>query len=166
MANNSTPDKTKPTNPAKAATNAATPSKSNPATKVVAKPTLKPPTKPGVKPAAKRLVKAPTKTATKPVSKAAPDQEAPKKGRGTKADKNAKLKKAKLVRDSFTMPEPEYDLLAEVKRRCIAKGLAVKKSEVLRAAIIGFAAQSDAAVMAALRTLEVIKTGRPPIGQK
>lgn len=148
MANNSTPDKT------------------NPATKVVARPALKPPTKPGVRSAARRVVKAPTTAATKPVSKAAPDQEAPKKSRAAKADKNAKLKKAELVRDSFTMPEPEYDLLAEVKRRCVAKGLAVKKSEVLRAAIIGFAAQSDATVMAALRALEVIKTGRPPTGRK
>jgi hypothetical protein len=80
----------------------------------------------------------------------------------TAADKQAKPKKAKLVRDSFTMPETEYDLIALVKRRCIAKGLAVKKSEVLRAATIGFAAKGDADIMAAIQSLDVIKTGRPP----
>jgi hypothetical protein len=37
---------------------------------------------------------------------------------------------------------------------------------VLRAAIVGIAAQSDAAIMAALQALEAIKTGRPPKGQK
>ena len=64
------------------------------------------------------------------------------------------------------MPEAEFSLFAEVKRRCIAKGLAVKKSEVLRAAIIAFAAQTDVAVMKALRVLTPIKTGRPASEQK
>ncbi len=64
------------------------------------------------------------------------------------------------------MPESEYGLFAAVKKRCVAKGVAVKKSEVLRAAIIGFAALSDAAVLAAVKALDVIKTGRKPKGQK
>lgn len=83
-----------------------------------------------------------------------------------KSDKIVRPKKDKLVRDSFTMPESEYSLIAAVKRRCLAKGVAVKKSEVLRAAVIGFAALSDAELAAALQTLVVIKTGRPPQGKK
>lgn len=83
-----------------------------------------------------------------------------------KDDKNPKPKKTKLVRDSFTMPQSEYDLIAALKKRCLAKGLAVKKSEVLRAAVIAFAARSDATVTAALKALTVIKTGRPPKVQK
>lgn len=79
-----------------------------------------------------------------------------------KIAKAAKPKKIKQIRDSFTMPEAEYDLIGALKKRCIAKGLAVKKSEVLRAAIIAFAAQSDDDVKAALQSLAVIKTGRPP----
>jgi hypothetical protein len=85
------------------------------------------------------------------------------------AAKSAKIirpKKDKLIRDSFTMPESEYSLIAAVKRRCLAKGVAIKKSEVLRAAVIGFAALSDAELTAALQTLVVIKTGRPPQGKK
>jgi hypothetical protein len=89
-----------------------------------------------------------------------------KKGESAKIDKNAKPKKAKLVQDSFTMPESEHDLIAAVKKCCVAKGLAVKKSEVLRAAIIGFSAKSDTAVIAALQTLKVIKTGRPLKGHE
>jgi hypothetical protein len=60
------------------------------------------------------------------------------------------------------MPEAEYDLLAGVKKRCIASGVAVKKSEVLRAAVIGFAALTDSAIVAAVQSLDIIKTGRPP----
>jgi hypothetical protein len=64
------------------------------------------------------------------------------------------------------MPEAEYSLIAAVKKRCLALGVSVKKSEVLRAAIIGFVAQTDAAVTAAVKSLAAIKTGRPPKGQK
>jgi hypothetical protein len=76
--------------------------------------------------------------------------------------KIAKPKKGKVITDSFTMPESEYELIAAIKKRCIVKGLAVKKSEVLRAAISGFAALSDNNVLSALKALDIIKTGRPP----
>lgn len=158
MVNNSVPDTAKQGVSATSAGSPAAPKTSSPAPKTTAKP--------AVKPATKTIAKAPTKATEKPASKLATDQEATKKGESTKADKNAKPKKVKQVRDSFTMPESEHDLLAVVKKRCVAKGLAVKKSEVLRAAIIGFAAQSDAAVMVALRALKVIKTGRPLKGHK
>lgn len=162
MAINSAPKSAKQRDSATSASSAAAPKTSSSAPITKAKTTLRP----AVKPAAKAIAKAPTKAAEKPVSKPAADQEAAKKDESTKADKNAKPKKAKLVRDSFTMPESEHDLIAAVKKRCVAKGLAVKKSEVLRAAIIGFAAKSDASVMAALQALTVIKTGRPLKGHK
>ncbi len=64
------------------------------------------------------------------------------------------------------MPESEYGLFSALKKRCLAKGLPVKKSELLRAAIIQFAAQADSIVMSALRAVEVLKTGRPPKDKK
>jgi len=150
MNNNSTSDTEQQSDVAKTATSATTPRKSTSGAKAAVKPTDK----------------VPAKASKKPASKPATDQEATKKGDTAKTDKKAKPKKAKQVRDSFTMPKSEHDLIAAVKKRCVAKGLAVKKSEVLRAAIIGFAAQSDATISAALQTLDVIKTGRPPKGQK
>jgi len=78
--------------------------------------------------------------------------------------KVTKGKKAKLIRDSFTMPEPEYELVSLLKRRCIKNGFAAKKSEILRAAVISFSTHSDAAVIRALKALAVIKSGRPPKG--
>lgn len=121
---------------------------------------------------AKTAAKTPARRVAAPVAKApataasaaaAPARKSEKK---IQADKSVKPKKAKLVRDSFTMPEPEYALLAAVKKRCIAKGVAAKKSEVLRAAVISLAAKSDSAIMASLKALTVIKTGRPPKGKK
>lgn len=75
--------------------------------------------------------------------------------------KSAKSKNGKVIRDSFTIPEVEHKLITTIKKRCAAKGLAVKKSEVLRAALGGFASQSDDYIKAALGSLEIIKTGRP-----
>lgn len=72
-----------------------------------------------------------------------------------------KPKKTKLVRDSFTMPDSEYALIATLKKRCLTAGMAVKKSEVLRAAIANLAKLSDVALIAAMQRLEIIKTGRP-----
>lgn len=83
-----------------------------------------------------------------------------------KKGKPAKVKKAKLVRDSFTMPEGEYALIAALKKRCLNVGVSVKKSEILRAAVTNLSKLSDASVVAAVRRLEVIKTGRPAKGSK
>jgi len=83
-----------------------------------------------------------------------------------KADKPAKAKKVKLVRDRLTMPEAEYAAIASLKKRCLAAGVSAKKSEILRAAVAGLAKLSDASVIAAIRRLDVVKTRRPAKGSK
>ncbi len=87
-------------------------------------------------------------------------------GEQQKADKPEKPKKIKLVRDSFTMPETEYALIAALKKRCLEAGVSAKKSEILRAAVAGLAKLSDKSVVSAIRRLDVIKTGRPAKGSK
>lgn len=172
MTNNTAPGKAQQGNAATTAASSAVPETSTATEKSAAKPTSRRPAKSAVKPAAANAApKAAAPAAPGPDPKAADATTAkaankPAAKPTAKADKNAKPKNAKLVRDGFTMPESEYDLIAAVKKRCVANGLAVKKSEVLRAAIIAFAAQSDAAVTAALQALDVIKTGRPPKGHK
>ncbi len=64
------------------------------------------------------------------------------------------------------MPDTEYALIALLKKRCLDAGVSAKKSEILRAAVAGLAKLSDASVVAAIRRLEVIKTGRPAKGSK
>ena len=73
-----------------------------------------------------------------------------------------KPKKAKLVRDSFTIPKLEFNVLQALKQRAAGHGTPAKKSELLRAGIMALAAMGDAAFAAVLRAVPPIKTGRPP----
>lgn len=72
-----------------------------------------------------------------------------------------KAKKQKLVRDSFTMPEAEYEALAEMKKTCIKAGVAVKKSELLRVAVSLLRKMDVPQIEQALGTLTPVKAGRP-----
>jgi hypothetical protein len=98
--------------------------------------------KPSAKPAVKKAAKPIT---AKPVTQAKP----------------AKVKKPKLVRDSFTIPKAEYEVIHALKTRSQKMGHPIKKSELLRAGIKLLATLSDAAFKAALAQVPVIKTGRP-----
>ena len=77
------------------------------------------------------------------------------------AEKPAKVKKPKLVRDSFTIPKTEYTVLDDLKQRAITLAQPAKKSDLLRAGIKALAAMSDAALRTALQAVPTIKTGRP-----
>ncbi len=72
-----------------------------------------------------------------------------------------KAKKPKLMRDSFTIPKPEYAVLEELKQRAAKLGAPAKKSEILRAGIKALAALSETAFKTALAAVPTIKTGRP-----
>ena len=69
--------------------------------------------------------------------------------------------KHKLVRDSFTIPKNEYATLSELKQRAIHLAHPVKKSELLRAGVRALSGMSDEALLAALRAVPSLKTGRP-----
>jgi len=69
--------------------------------------------------------------------------------------------RASLVRDSFTMPEAEYAVLAQAKQACLKAGIDVKKSELLRIAVAALGRMDAAALKKALANLPIIKTGRP-----
>lgn len=72
-----------------------------------------------------------------------------------------KAKKAKLVRDSFTMPEVEYAVLGKVKKASLKAGFNVKKSELLRIGVALVDQLSVAQLQAALAGLMPLKAGRP-----
>lgn len=67
-----------------------------------------------------------------------------------------------LVRDSFTMPEQEYAVLAEVKQACLRAGIDVKKSELLRIGVALLGQVDIATLKSVLAALPQLKTGRPP----
>ncbi len=77
------------------------------------------------------------------------------------AEKPAKVKKPKLVRDSLTMPKAEYEVLDLLKTRAATLQAHIKKTELIRAGIKALAAMPDAAFLAALKAVPNLKTGRP-----
>lgn len=118
----------------------------------VAKPVAKAAAKPASKPA-KPVAKAVTKAVAKPAAKVA-------------APKVEKAKKPKMVRDSFTFPKNEYDVLDVLKLRAAKLGTPIKKTELIRAGVKAIAALGDAAFKAALAAVPSLKTGRPAKGKK
>lgn len=115
--------------------------------KAAPKPVVKAP-KAAPKVAPKATPKVATKAATTPVVT-------------PKTAKPAKPKKPKLVRDSFTIPKTEYVVLEELKLRAIKLASPIKKTELIRAGIKALAAMSDTGLLAALKAVPAIKTGRP-----
>lgn len=80
---------------------------------------------------------------------------------GVAAPKLLKEKKVKLVRDSFTIPKPEYLVLDALKARALVLGQAVKKSELLRAGIKALAAMNDTQFLSSIKAVPALKSGRP-----
>jgi sialic acid synthase SpsE len=79
--------------------------------------------------------------------------------------KAKRVKKDKVIRDSFTMPKTDYERIAGLKRKCLDAGVAVKKSELLRAGLQLLDSASSKRLVAALAALETVKTGRPAKGE-
>lgn len=111
-----------------------------------------------VRPATKRAPSSAAST-TKPAGKKV--AVAPKAASAKAAPKSPKPRKPKLVRDSFTIPKDEYGVLTELKQRCAKLDHPAKKSEVLRAGIKALSGMSDKSLLAALKAVPSIKTGRP-----
>ncbi len=144
--------------------------------------------KPANKPAAKPVAKTAKPVAPKPAAKAKPvtakkavasvakkavttTAKAAAKATAKPAAKPAavkapKAKKPKMVRDSFTIPKPEYDVLDVLKLRAAKLGNPVKKTELIRAGVKAIAALSDAAFKQALLAVPSLKTGRPAKAKK
>lgn len=138
--------------------------------KAAAKPVAKPAVKPSEKPAT--AAKAPVKVAATVVKKTPVNRPttATTAAKPTKPVKAApvvsnvavdKPKKAKLVRDSFTIPKAEYELLSALKDRAVRLKQPAKKSELLRAGIKLMVSLTDAVFAAALKAIPALKTGRP-----
>lgn len=75
-------------------------------------------------------------------------------------DTGKSARKAKVVRDRYTMPEADYGKLTELKSKCVAAGMSVKKSELLRIGLHFMETLPIARLKAALTALESVKTGR------
>ena len=126
---------------AHASTKAASPATKKVARKPVKKVTAKAPRKVAAKKPA-----SPAKKASSVKAKPAPEQ---------------KVKKPKLVRDSFTFPKDEYQAIAGLKQKALGLNHSAKKSEILRAGLMLLNGLNDKAFLSALAKVPALKTGRP-----
>jgi hypothetical protein len=69
----------------------------------------------------------------------------------------------RVIRDSFTIPGDEYEMISQIKRRCMKAGISANKSEVLRAGLAALEAMADRDLADLFGKLPRIKTGRPPV---
>ena len=120
-----------------------------------AKPAAK---KPVQKAVSQTAVKSAAKTATKPATEPSPK---PKAKPAQQTTPDLKLKKPKLVRDSFTFPKDEYQAIAGLKQKALGLKHSAKKSEILRAGLMLLNGLSDKAFLSALSKVPALKTGRP-----
>jgi hypothetical protein len=75
--------------------------------------------------------------------------------------KAKRVKKEKVVRDSFTMPKSDYEKLTALKQKCLDAGVSVKKSELLRAGLLLLDSAPPKRLIEAISVVESVKTGRP-----
>lgn len=77
-------------------------------------------------------------------------------------NRKEQVKREKVVRDTFTMPRSDYEMIAVLKQRCLDAGVDAKKSELLRAALLLLASEPTERLFATIAALKPVKTGRPP----
>ncbi len=108
--------------------------------------------KPAAQPTAKAVIAKPAapKKVAKPVKPVKPTEPAV-----------VAKPQTKLVRDSFTMPQVDFDLITTLKDRALGFKRPTKKSELLRAGLQVLVGLSPDALKAALGRLAPLKAGRP-----
>lgn len=92
-------------------------------------------------------------------TKAKSEEKAPKPIKAKAKPKPAP--RVKVIRDSFTLPEPDYELIGKVKKECMKAGIDVNKSEIIRAGLKALAAMNQGQLREAIGEIERVKTGRP-----
>ena len=75
--------------------------------------------------------------------------------------KKPKSPKPKVIRDSFSLPKDDYELIKDLQKRCLGLARNASKSELVRAGLHALIKMSDAELVKTLGVLEKVKTGRP-----
>jgi len=68
----------------------------------------------------------------------------------------------KVVRDSFSMIQQDYNLIDAIIERCLKKGLKANKSQVLRAGLHALERATDKDLVKVFENLVEVRTGRRP----
>ena len=104
---------------------------------------------------AKVPAKAPAKGLA--ITKTSPRKSIPKVLKTGEVEKSQNVKKPKMIREGFSIPKSEYEVLSRLKARAGKMSYQVKKSELLRAGIKALEAMNDAAFASSLATVLTLK---------
>lgn len=77
------------------------------------------------------------------------------------SDTKDQTKQEQVIRDSFTLPSGDYELIAAIRQRCLASALNATKSEVIRAGLHALVEMPKEELIELVSNLEKVKTGRP-----
>jgi len=69
------------------------------------------------------------------------------------------------VRDTFSFPSSDHQLLAKLQARCFTVGFSASKSEIVRAGLHGLMNMPHEEFVSTLKSLEKLKPGPSPRGQ-
>lgn len=88
-----------------------------------------------------------------------------------KDSKNSKLpisepKAIKVIKENYTMPESDYQLLETLRKRFAARGNILSKSETIRAGLQALVILSDEELFSIATNLIKLKPGRVPLKKK
>ena len=78
-----------------------------------------------------------------------------------KSVKAPKSKRQKMVRHAISMPEVEYAQIPALKKRIVALGGEIKRSELMRAGLALLSVLNNVELTTVMAHVERIKTGRP-----
>jgi hypothetical protein len=70
-------------------------------------------------------------------------------------------KKDRVIRDSFTLPSGDYELIAAIRQRCLNSAININKSEVIRVGLHALMEMPEEDLVSLVNNLEKVKTGRP-----
>lgn len=64
-------------------------------------------------------------------------------------------------RDTFTFPRSDYQIIETLKEQCLRAGVAVSKSEIIRAGLHALKNLDETQLLEVVKGIEKIKTGKP-----
>ncbi len=67
----------------------------------------------------------------------------------------------RVIRDSFTLPSHDYELITTIRDRCLDNRVTINKSEAIRAGLHALNKMSSEELLTVVNSITKIKTGRP-----
>ena len=71
-----------------------------------------------------------------------------------------KLKPVKTIKDTFTFPEKDHDMIADLIKEAMALGIGMNKSEIIRAGLYALTNLPDSGKLEVMQGIENTPRGR------